>query len=271
MSHTASTNAAGVYSFSALSGTYTVSVIDPGSGYVATSTLVGSNPAIDSNVSPSGTTPASLKSGQEDQTIDFGFYRFASVGDRVWHDLNADGIQDSGEPGIAGVSVQLFDSDGNPVGSATTTDANGNYNFSGLQPGSVSPAIPTSDGGAFTAGPRWKRQRRQRRQRDNRRHGDLRLASGQSDTTRDAGILPIDLSLTKSVDDSTPNVGQNVTFTITLQNAAGFSTASNVTVKDAPGRPDFRLRVRCRRPRRTTTEPAYGRSEPSPGDHQGTH
>jgi hypothetical protein len=34
--------------------------------------------------------------------------RLASVTHCVWHDLNANGVQDSGEPGIAGVQVTLF-------------------------------------------------------------------------------------------------------------------------------------------------------------------
>jgi uncharacterized repeat protein (TIGR01451 family) len=45
----------------------------------------------------------------------------------------------------------------------------------------------------------------------------------------------IDLSLTKTVNNATPQVGQNVTFTITLSNsnAAGIDTATGVTVMDA--------------------------------------
>ena len=38
-----------------------------------------------------------------------------TIGDRVWKDLNANGLQDSGEPGIAGLTVQLLDSGGNAV------------------------------------------------------------------------------------------------------------------------------------------------------------
>lgn len=39
----------------------------------------------------------------------------ASIGDFVWNDLNNNGIQDEGEPGIDGVTVKLMDKDGNPV------------------------------------------------------------------------------------------------------------------------------------------------------------
>ncbi len=31
----------------------------------------------------------------------------ASIGDRIWYDKNANGMQDSGETGVAGVTVEL--------------------------------------------------------------------------------------------------------------------------------------------------------------------
>jgi uncharacterized repeat protein (TIGR01451 family) len=42
----------------------------------------------------------------------------------------------------------------------------------------------------------------------------------------------VDLSMTKTVDVATPSIGTNVVFTITLQNAAGFSDATGVLVGD---------------------------------------
>ncbi len=58
----------------------------------------------------------------------------ASIGDRVWYDSNRDGDQDAGEPGIAGVTVQLLDA-ANTVLATTTTDAFGMYIFTNLNPG----------------------------------------------------------------------------------------------------------------------------------------
>jgi len=52
------------------------------------------------------------------------------VGNRVWSDDNNNGIQDPAEPGLSGVTIQLW-KDGIEIAS-TTTDANGNYYFSGL-------------------------------------------------------------------------------------------------------------------------------------------
>jgi uncharacterized protein YbdZ (MbtH family) len=58
-----------------------------------------------------------------------------SLGDLAWYDTNQDGIQDAGEPGVQGVTVNLYQ--GVCTGQAlasTTTDASGNYLFADLFP-----------------------------------------------------------------------------------------------------------------------------------------
>ena len=45
---------------------------------------------------------------QSNRTVDFGFYRTFSLGNRVWDDTNGDGDQDAGEIGIGGVTVRLY-------------------------------------------------------------------------------------------------------------------------------------------------------------------
>ncbi len=57
------------------------------------------------------------------------------AGNRVWLDENADGYQDAGEPGIAGVTIELLDFDSGARMASTTTDANGAYLFSNITPG----------------------------------------------------------------------------------------------------------------------------------------
>ncbi len=64
------------------------------------------------------------------------------IGDFVWDDLNGNGIQDSGEPGIAGITVTL----GGAASGSTTTDANGYYNFGGLSAGSYTVTVGTPAG-----------------------------------------------------------------------------------------------------------------------------
>jgi hypothetical protein len=57
------------------------------------------------------------------------------LGDRVWHDLNSDGVQDPGEPGLVGWNVTLIDADsGLPIGSMPTGD-DGKYLFPALPAG----------------------------------------------------------------------------------------------------------------------------------------
>ena len=55
----------------------------------------------------------------------------AEIGDRVWRDLDGDGLQDPGEQPIAGVTVRLYDSSGALVSTAVT-DARGQYRFSSV-------------------------------------------------------------------------------------------------------------------------------------------
>jgi uncharacterized repeat protein (TIGR01451 family) len=64
----------------------------------------------------------------------------SSIGDRVWNDTDGDGVEDAGEGGFANVTVALYrDIDGDGVIDATdpqlaiqTTNADGNYDFTGL-------------------------------------------------------------------------------------------------------------------------------------------
>src|SRR5205807_652189 len=139
------TGASGAYQFSGLvPGSYTVQVDTTSAalaGYVPTTVnAAGSTAATDSNANPSTTAP--LTSGGSDLTLDFGYYKPVTVGDLVWHDTNGNGIQDSGEPGIAGVTVKLYH--GSTLVSTTTTSATGAYQFSGLAPGSYSVQVDTT-------------------------------------------------------------------------------------------------------------------------------
>ena len=65
-------------------------------------------------------------------------------GDKVWNDLDADGYQDAGEPGVDGISVELFEDDGDDIAEPggddvsvrfTTTADGGLYLFPNLPAG----------------------------------------------------------------------------------------------------------------------------------------
>jgi hypothetical protein len=129
----------GYYEFTGLApGTYTVKFDKP-TGYEATGIDKGGD-AVDSdaNVVTGVTAPITLVGGQNNLTIDAGFYRLARRGDLVWEDKNANGIQDAFELGIANVLVTLTGTDalGRAVNLTTRTDGNGLYEFTGLTPGS---------------------------------------------------------------------------------------------------------------------------------------
>jgi hypothetical protein len=74
--------------------------------------------------------------GSTDTTIDFGFARGLVLGDYVWRDNDGEGDQDSDEPGIANVVVELYRRTDDPSDpsiapiASTRTDANGKYLFS---------------------------------------------------------------------------------------------------------------------------------------------
>ncbi|NCA82909.1 MAG: hypothetical protein EOM72_09225, partial [Opitutae bacterium] len=132
---TTTTDASGFYSFTNLvPGTYFVGFTPP-AGFQITLQNEGGDPEADSDADPvTGlTVPTVLASGVNDLTWDAGLYGAASLGDFVWNDLDADGIQDGGETGVVGVVVNLLTN--GTVIATTTTDVNGAYAFIGLPPG----------------------------------------------------------------------------------------------------------------------------------------
>jgi uncharacterized repeat protein (TIGR01451 family) len=149
---TTRTDAAGRYVFDSLEpGSYRVAFGGLPAGARFTGQGVGGG-STDSNADSSGrtglislqpgapglraTTAADgLSAGFVNPTVDAGIVRtFYAVGDRVWRDVDQDGVQDAGEKPVAGVGVQLLDSAGRVVARATT-DRSGHYVFDGLPPG----------------------------------------------------------------------------------------------------------------------------------------
>ncbi len=151
---TVMTDANGYFEFTGLSGGtfYYVEVSDTGgvladffgttaeavAGEIQLSNLTGD---IDNTVEP--TEPS------------FGYNAYGAVGDTVFNDLDGDGTQDPGEPGIAGVSVSLYtDADGDgdiepgdTLVATVVTDSNGNYLFAGVPNGNYTVSIGTPPSG----------------------------------------------------------------------------------------------------------------------------
>ena len=136
---TAVTDADGKYSFAGLPlGEYKVDVVNPTSG-----PLAGTKPleAYTGRYKTSAEVTIKAETGSVID-VNFGFVKPASLGDYTWMDVNRDGIQDTDEPALPGVTVTLTYADGSAVTDASgnvvtakTSDANGKYKFENLLPG----------------------------------------------------------------------------------------------------------------------------------------
>ena len=139
------TNADGEWIVGSLpAGDYTVEFTAP-DGRVFTENNVGDDDAVDSDADPvTGRTPVvSLDAGENDTTVDAGLLpetvEPASLGDYVFEDLDEDGIQDAGEPPVAGAEILIYEANpdgtkGDQVDSTVSAD-DGSYGFDGLEPG----------------------------------------------------------------------------------------------------------------------------------------
>lgn len=91
--------------------------------------------------------------GENNHTYDIGFVEPVNLGNKVWKDVNNNGIIDSGEPIFGNVTVKLYEdanNDGTPDGPAiatTTTDpTTGLYLFDNLLPGTYIVGVETPTG-----------------------------------------------------------------------------------------------------------------------------
>ncbi|WP_172802261.1 SdrD B-like domain-containing protein [Agrococcus jejuensis] len=137
---TTTTDANGAYRFDTLVyGSYVVEFVSPGASFRPTTQAAGSDRTVDSDASTttgrSGTVTITITNPARTD-VDAGFVPLGSIGDRVWLDTNRNGVQDAGEPGVAGATVTLLSQNGQQTIATTTTDANGAYLFSGLALGS---------------------------------------------------------------------------------------------------------------------------------------
>jgi len=170
--------------------------------------------------------------GEKDEDNDFGFKVDAvvlgSIGDIVFDDANANGLQDVGEGGIGGVLVRLYSgacpSNTSPI-ATRVTNPNGGYTFGSLPAGTycvdvVASTLPTGYVHTTANDPMT-----------------VSIANGQHFTLADFGYYfnleaaQADLELTKEVDTSSPALDGVVEFTITVRNN-GPADATNLIVRD---------------------------------------
>jgi len=142
---TTTTDAAGLYSFTRLvPGTYTVRVTG-GLPASATNTF-------DRDGNKNSRTPVTLANGEAVTDADFGYSSDSSLGQRVWWDMNGDGVQDAGEPGFTGVDITVLwfgpnglAGDGDDRTFTTTTAADGFWSVPELPQGTYRVTVDTTD------------------------------------------------------------------------------------------------------------------------------
>ncbi|MGF1674159.1 MAG: SdrD B-like domain-containing protein, partial [Rivularia sp. (in: cyanobacteria)] len=146
----------GIYNFTVPPGTYTVSIENPPPGL---------NPTL------TQPNPVTLQAGQNIDTVDFGFQppTQGSIGDTVFADVNANRIQDQGEPGVSGVLVRLirpgedgvFGTSDDQIDEQRTDNTEtlafnentpGRYTFNNLPPGNYQVQMALPDGSILTTG-----------------------------------------------------------------------------------------------------------------------
>ncbi len=211
------TDANGDYEFTNLDpGTYVVREINP-TNYTSTGDTGGAN---DDKIT------VTLTSGTDSADNDF----FdepdpGTIQGTVYDDTNVNGSFDSGEPGLSGVIVYLDLNDdgvkdaGEPE---ATTDANGDYQFTNLSPGTYVVREVNKTNYASTGDTNGA----------NDDKISVTLTAGSTSVDNDFfDVLVADLSLVKGASTSTPVAGTTITFTITVTNS-GPNSATNITVTD---------------------------------------
>jgi hypothetical protein len=237
----------GNYYFGGLNptGTYVVRV-DP-------STLPNGGAGLANTIDPDGGTANESTvnlgtSGPYDLDQDFGYTASTpnSISGTIWEDTDAAGDLDAGETGrFAGVTVALYDSNGNIV-ATTVTDANGNYSFPNLPDGTYQ--VDVTDQNNVLAG--YWHSDGPNDGADNNSQDDpytVTVSGGQNDTTADFGyyVQPavlgdfvwLDLNQDGIQDANEPGIGGvEVTLTINYPNG---NSVTLVTTTDALGAYSF--------------------------------
>ncbi len=245
---TTATNNNGKYLFNNLSaGSYYVQFVLP-NGYTFSPALQGSDRSVDSNPDPTTgkTVCVDLSAGENNLTIDAGMYptpppQTGSIGDFVWNDLNHNGIQNSGEPGIPNVIVKLYDCNTDALVATTSTNSNGKYLFNNLAAGSyyVWFILPSS----YNFSPALQGSDRTVDSNPDVSSGKtvcIDLSAGENNLTIDAGMyIPQQnypqLWITK--DDGlvfAPDSGKTTTYTIKYGNSGSAAIYNSVVLDTLP-------------------------------------
>jgi len=165
-----------------------------------------------------------------------------TIGDYVWHDKDVDGKQDSNEPGIPGVIIELLKN--NSVISKDTTDLNGKYEFTDLENGTYEVRVASSNtsiGGSLYSNTQKKWYATKKNQgSDDAKDSDGGINEKVSVTlncndnpTIDFGLYFTCITVTKTADKQTAKPGDVITYTFVVENCGDIQHHGGVDVFDA--------------------------------------
>jgi hypothetical protein len=150
------TNATGMYEFiNLVPGNYAVTFVIPGTAYIPTLANSGLDDTKDSDANIiTGQSPVIvLNSGDNNITVDAGYYRCAKVGDFVWLDNGKQNdVQDVDDTGLNNITVELYSASNTAVPYETQLTRNsprdgkaGYYLFECMPPGEYFIKVRKSD------------------------------------------------------------------------------------------------------------------------------
>lgn len=125
----------GIWDFCVPPGTYYMEIEMPPIGLVRVRPFIG-GPNFDSDINgangPNTTPTFTLNPGGSKTNLGAGYYPMATVGNSVWFDENANGIQEESEAKVEGVKVQVYNMN-NDLIDETVTNEDGIYEVEYLQ------------------------------------------------------------------------------------------------------------------------------------------
>ena len=116
------------------------------------------------------------------------------IGGLVWYDNNANGVKDSNEPPVAGVSLTLNGTssfDNSSMSFSAGTDSNGRYTFGNLPPGNYTVSITVAPSGFVLTTPGPGTSTDSDFSPSTKSTGIITLAAGQSLPSVDAGLVQL--------------------------------------------------------------------------------
>jgi CshA-type fibril repeat protein len=167
------------------------------SNYKASPQLVGNNRSKDSDVNPTTgkTATFTLLAGIDNKTIDMGLFQESTkVGDRVFYDLNKNGLQDSGENGVGDVEVKLYRVGESDAVATTKTSASGIYLFDNIPAGEYYIIFTAPAGYTITEAGKGSANRDSNPDQNGRTQ-NFTLVAGTQDSSIDMGIYQNVVSL----------------------------------------------------------------------------